>query len=442
MTEWLTISQIVIHNPVIWEKHEIRKAYLERLNAYIRAGGWNRRNAVKTQLQVYEQTIMNAGSEDLKRDISYYGLFLMLDVIHILWYRITEEDEDRIQAFRARYEQDYKDCDTPITLEEVLGAFDNKGIFRQNKILTLSVKAKDLDEKLYLNLIYHNISFMEREPFRIMITSTVSAGKSMFINSLIGSNLCPVRNMSCTSKICYLINKTFEDDTVSISEKDCKIMSKQDQAIGEEILSGPYSAQVGISFDGLLGKERIILIDTPGVNSSTDPKHRQITEKQIKAGEYQLLVYVLNATQLRTNDEDTHLEYIRKALGNTPILFLINKIDTFEPEDEKYTETVARQRDYLVSKGFDDPIICPISVRAGYLSKIFKRGNMSKLERKEFYHLLDKLIEMDLTSYYDQAFSGLEVADFGTEEEQLQKACGLAYVEKMITLLMTGGSKA
>ena len=49
-------------------------------------------------------------------------------------------------------------------------------------------------------------------------------------------------------------------------------------------------------------------------------------------------IYVMNSTQLATNDEDEHLEFVKSTIGRTPVIFVMNKIDSYnlEEEDQKY----------------------------------------------------------------------------------------------------------
>ena len=49
---------------------------------------------------------------------------------------------------------------------------------------------------------------------------------------------------------------------------------------------------------------------------------------------------------------------------------------------------------------------------------------------------MDKFAQMGLSSYYDKNFERIKVEDVETEEEQLLKQSGFAYVEKMIVKLM------
>ena len=94
---------------------------------------------------------------------------------------------------------------------------------------------------------------------------------------------------------------------------------------------------------------------------------------------------------------------------------------------------------YLKRKGFKNPIICPMSAKAGYLSKQTKKSVLSKVERRELYNYVDKFEDMKLTDYYGKNYKKIQVDDTEKEEEQLLKTCGLAYVEKIIVKLATGG---
>ena len=140
----------------------------------------------------------------------------------------------------------------------------------------------------------------------------------------------------------------------------------------------------------------------------------------------------MNATQLGTNDEEVHLEYVKKTIGRTPILFVVNKIDTFNTEEENIIETVKRQNEYLKKKGFKNPIVCPVSAKAAYLSKQFTKSELSRVEKRELYSLVDKFQEMNLPKYYSEMFKNIKIPNSQSEEEQLLKTSGMAYVEKII----------
>ena len=149
----------------------------------------------------------------------------------------------------------------------------------------------------------------------------------------------------------------------------------------------------------------------------------------------------MNATQLATNDESEHLDYVKKTVGRTPVLFVINKIDTFNVEEEDIEETIKRQEEILKKKGFKNPIVCPVSSRAGYLAKQFGVGRLSRSEERELYNYVDKFEQMKLVDYYTKKFKNIVIKDAENEETQLVKTSGLAYIEKIIIEICKGGNK-
>ena len=124
-------------------------------------------------------------------------------------------------------------------------------------------------------------------------------------------------------------------------------------------------------------------------------------------------------------------------MGQLPILFVVNKIDQFDIDVEDLSAAIGRQKEYLKTKGFLDPVVCPVSARAGYLSKRSMEEELSRAESRKLYHFVDKFSEMGLPAYYERVLPGIRVADVLGEEEQLQRTCGLAYVERLI---MEGGA--
>lgn len=122
-------------------------------------------------------------------------------------------------------------------------------------------------------------------------------------------------------------------------------------------------------------------------------------------------------------------------------MFLINKIDTFNIEEEDIEATIKRQIDFLKKKGFKNPMVCPVSSRAGYLAKRFMSTGLSRTEMRELYSLVDKFEQMNLPEYYAKAFKKISVPDSEKEEEQLLKTSGMSYVEKVIQVLTTGGNE-
>ncbi|MCD8039587.1 MAG: hypothetical protein LUE96_10965, partial [Lachnospiraceae bacterium] len=196
---------------------------------------------------------------------------------------------------------------------------------------------------------------------------------------------------------------------------------------------------VATNFMGKLSDSRIIVNDSPGVNFSGDDEHQKVANKLIKRRKYGLLIYVMNATQLGTNDESAHLDFVKQTIGRTPIMFVMNKVDSFNPDEENVVDVIQRQKEYLLNKGFKNPMICPMSARAGYLAKQYQQGELSRSEERELYNYIDKFEKMKLYEYYRRDFPTIKIADYEQEEEQLLKNCGLSYIESIINGYAKGG---
>lgn len=430
-------SHIIINNPIIKDNAETKKEYLDRLNSYIRAGQWNGRKFVKAELQAYKKIVTSSEIYNKEQGINYYKYYLLLDVMHILGYEIKSGEKSKLKMLKQRIVSDFKDIADEKLIDRIIGAF--KCDDRYKKIRVLLGESQLKNESEYISLILKNIKFIDTKPMGILVTATMSAGKSTFINSLVGKYICRSQNMACTSKIHNIVNKAFEDGYSYEYDYELEMTAEKEELMNDNELNTSDKIMVGTHFAGFLSDHRIMISDSPGVNYSEDKKHKLITDKLIKGRNYHLLIYIMNATQLSTNDEDAHLDYVKRMVGRRPVLFVINKIDSFNIEEENFNAVVENQREYLKKKGFKNPMVCPISARAGYLSKRVKNGNLSQIEKRELYSYVDKFAEMGLPLYYEKNFSKIRVEDTLDEEEQLQKTSGLAYVEKIIISLIKGG---
>lgn len=271
----------------------------------------------------------------------------------------------------------------------------------------------------------HTNIFSSPIPYQILVTATMSAGKSTLINAMIGQNICKSQNLACTSQLHYIINQPL--DTALTSEYgDTPITIAKDKLDSQE------ADITYVSYNGRLSEQRIVICDSPGVNYSGEIKHKQITDQMISSESYQMIIYLMNATQLGTTDDEAHLATIQKYDRKKTILFVMNKIDLFHDEDGDIESIILKQTKYLESRGFHKPLICPVSAKAGFLSKKAQQEDLSKLERRELNCLEDKLEKMKVPEYYAKYFPDIQIADQINEDQQLLKICGLSYIEEII----------
>lgn len=437
---FLSISHIIVNNPIMREKEEVKRDYLKKLKSYLRSGRWDRRKYENAGMTAYERILLGSEERDGTHDISYYRYYILLDIMHILGYEIKASDEPKLELVKARYYEDFQNCGIDRRfVNRLFRAFQGRGKDKYKKLCALLKDKSVGEEKKYIQLILKNLNFKDQHPAGIMVTATMSAGKSTFINALTGKYICLSQNMACTSKIHSIVNKAYEDGYAYEYDHDLVLTAGKEELLNNNALNASDKIVVGVHFGGRLGNHRIIIHDSPGVNNSVDQEHKVITDRLIKGKNYHVLVYVMNATQLGTNDESDHLDFVKRAIGRTPVIFVVNKIDAFNVEEENIEAALSRQTEFLKKKGFKNPIVCPVSARAGYLSKCYEKGNLSRAEERELYNFVDKFDQMGLTDYYEKCFKRIRVDDAESEEVQLQKTCGLAYVEKLIGAMTTGG---
>lgn len=435
-TEYLSMAHIILFNPIIYESKETKLLYIDYLSNYLKIGKWKKRKYESSMLEAYKKIILENDENKNSNGIEFYKNFIVFDLSHFLGYDISEKNKDKLKLIEEQYIKDFGNITSESNLFfKILNAM--KCI---RGINNLQKKLSSEPEIEYVEKIKENILFKEKQPFGIMVTATMSAGKSTFINSLTGKYICLSQNMACTSKIHSIINKPFEDGFSYEYDHDLVMTAGKEELLNDNELNNSDRIYVSTHYDGGLANERMIINDSPGVNFSGDSEHKMISDRLIKGRKYNLLIYVMNSTQLATNDEDEHLEFVKHTIGRTPVIFIMNKIDSYNVEDEDVIETINRQTEYLKKKGFKDPLVCPVSARAGYLAKQFLSSGLSRSEERELYNYVDKFEQMRLEEYYKKRFPKILIEDEEQEEKQLLKICGLSYVEQIIREYTKGGS--
>lgn len=430
----LSLSQIVTQNPIIHDRMETRKEYLERIKKYLRIGGWSRRKFESSELVAYEKIVLGSDEVTDEHQINFYKNYILFDLIHILRYETKKLSVTKLNEVKLQYLEDFEESSSN-SFKKIINSVQGE----ERRLINLSKNESFSNEAKYVELIRKNVAFRKKKPYVLMVTATMSAGKSTFINSLIGKYICLSQNMACTSKIHSIINKTFEDGYASKYDHDLVMTAGREELLNDNEDNVSDMIYVATNYIGTLSDSRLVVNDSPGVNFSGDNEHRIITEKLIKRRNYNLLIYVMNATQLGTNDEDEHLDFVKQTIGRTPVIFVMNKVDSFNTEEEDVNAIIIRKIEYLKKKGFKNPIVCPVSSRAGYLAKQYTQLPLSRSEERELYNYVDKFEKMNLPQYYEDIFGIEKIPNIKQEEMQLINTCGLAYLEKIIVNYIQGG---
>lgn len=230
---------------------------------------------------------------------------------------------------------------------------------------------------------------------KILILATMSAGKSTLLNALIGEDILPSSNEACTAKV---IRYMGNDTTSMISSeilvepiyKDNLIQLNQNSEVSEVNLIGPIKSH-------LLNGMTVQYIDTPGVNNSQDESHGTLTYHVLETGDFDMILYVLNVTQLGITDDALLLSKLRTYLRNNPkkkVIFALNKIDQLDFEKESAEEILQNSVKYIKkSTGIRNPFV--IGVSAFYAILVRKQMNEQLMTRKERIELNNFISDVD-----------------------------------------------
>lgn len=303
--------------------------------------------------------------------------------------------------------------------------------------------------------------------FPINVIATMSSGKSTLINALLGQRLMPSKNEACTATITNLIDDDSEKfEAVALDENDEQIGDYPELTydIMNELNENPevYKIIASGNIPFLDAKSTaLMLVDTPGPNNSQNQAHKNTTYRAINNDSNNLILYVLNGTQLSTNDDAALLSYVADQIrrGGKQVrdrfLFVINKMDGFDPEEEDIGKAIQAAKTYLASYGIENPQIFPCSAYTALNIRTYLNGvDIDKLTRSEQRKLpsaardtlpmIDKFIDyesMHLEQYSTLSPSAQRELNYRlSKAEQIEDTkeqalihCGIYSIEAAIT---------
>ena len=213
--------------------------------------------------------------------------------------------------------------------------------------------------------------------FDVYVVATMSSGKSTLINAMLGRDLLPAANEATTATIVRIA------DDESIGERfeavrrgdGAQILERLENATYDDIErwnkeKDTHQIEIAGNIKGVRERDhvRLVLTDTPGPNNSQDDRHQIRTMSFIQDSvRNPLILYVLNGTQLGTNDDRHLLGLVADVMARggkqskDRFVFVVNKMDDFDPEKEDIPSVLNRVRSYLSENGIHNPLVYPIS---------------------------------------------------------------------------------
>lgn len=236
--------------------------------------------------------------------------------------------------------------------------------------------ARSLKERLDRELVKK----LEEDRFHLVVVGEFNHGKTTFVNALLGEGVLPVGVTPTTAAIHHLKYCDKPEATVVFQSGKREPIpfeetrrfavgggSAPDHATGSE--GGPGEIDyLEVGYPAQLLKERILLVDTPGVNDLS-LQRADITYSYIPRAD--AVLFLLDAGQILKESERQFLNDKLLKASRDKIVFVITKWDILDEGEKK--EALAYARAQLANL-VKEPVVFPISAEAALKGEWAKSG--------------------------------------------------------------------
>jgi GTPase SAR1 family protein len=206
------------------------------------------------------------------------------------------------------------------------------------------------------------IQRLEADRFHLVVVGEFNHGKSTFVNALLGRVLLPAGVTPTTAVIHHLHYAPEPVARVVYNDGAAESITLEQLrywAVGDDAAQTSENVKfIELGYPAKLLEDRIVLVDTPGVN---DLSHQRadITYSYIPRSD--AVIFLLDAGQMLKESERVFL--VEKLIGKSrdKIIFVVNKVDIWSPEERGEALGYVHQQ---LSKLVKDPVIFPLSAQA------------------------------------------------------------------------------
>ncbi len=273
--------------------------------------------------------------------------------------------------------------------------------------------------------------------YTVVVVGEFNNGKSTFVNALLGTPLLPMNILPETATINAIMYSdeprvsVVTNEGEQIGEATPKFFARfSAQKANEKTLKQIRYVKIGYPIDLL--KNRIVLVDTPGVADLSDQRS-EITYNFLPKAD--TIIFVLDANAPLKKSEKDFIENHLLPLGITDILFLVNKFDCVDDEEDADLLDEIKRR---LNRAFDTKKTALKHIECLPVSALDALNGMSNnherlIELSGINEVRSKLTEMlsasNLGKKKTSAVKGRLHAILKTAEAELKQRRAMKFVE-------------
>ncbi|MCD8090513.1 MAG: dynamin family protein [Clostridiales bacterium] len=280
----------------------------------------------------------------------------------------------------------------------------------KDKVLDILNEAKDYYDKWEITdkaeAFNVHIENLKNNEFSIVVVGEFSAGKSTFLNALMGERILPSFSSETTATINFLKDKSKAPNgteaVVYFKDGHTKEFKKADYSVLEKYLTkndeinvAKEIEKVDYYLDSKFLKEGVMLVDSPGLNGNEEG-HKEMTEAQIEKSSAS--IFMFRAEQPGSKSDFEFLSNLKKKVNT--IIFVLNKIDEIKASENQTVETVIETLKKNYKKYFPDEKTIPEIIGiAAYPALVARSSKELEYERKKVHTPEEKAEYLKLSRF-------------------------------------------
>ena len=335
----------------------------------------------------------------LKINVFLEGYLLLFDCLLLFAVEDEQKGNDIKDKYKSMVRKSYQKFD--ITLKDEFYNSVDEMVWKMYQGDCNFAERKMISDQL-VTAWRDGRNFVLSDHREILFTATMSAGKSTLINAIMGGELSRTKKAACTSSVIKFCGVPAKSDLYTVMEGRKYSYRKDVNYVKNYLLRSEDTYCIWGYFSSLLSREKVTLVDTPGIDSSLNVQHKEITRNERNKEEANAIVYVIPVEHCGAEADDKYLRYIREKFPSFRVIFVVNMLDECDMEDDSIPGILSNIRIYLEKVGYQEPVICPVSANAGLQLKKRLLGRMALHEKESSENFVRKFIkeEYALGKYY------------------------------------------